>query len=99
MAGPSAGDSQVSFEMAHKSLMYHALSKSAGNDSQAMSPTSARHQSFCRTVEQRRNLLAGRGCLRGRNTTLLLHDRLAAVTLISLEGDREETMARQGSEL
>lgn len=47
MAGPSAGDSQVSFEMAHKSLMCHALSKPAGNDSQAMSLTSARHQSFC----------------------------------------------------
>jgi hypothetical protein len=36
MAGLSAGDSQVSFEMAHKSLMYHALSKPAGTDSQTM---------------------------------------------------------------
>jgi len=47
MAGPSAGDLQVFFEMAHKSLMHHPLSKPAGDDSQTMSLTRARHQSFC----------------------------------------------------
>ena len=32
MAGPSSDDSQVFFEMAHKSLVHHALSKPAGDD-------------------------------------------------------------------
>ena len=32
MAGPSADDSQVFFELAHKSLVHHALTKPAGDD-------------------------------------------------------------------
>jgi hypothetical protein len=32
MAGPSADDSQVFFEMAHKSLVHHALSKPGAGD-------------------------------------------------------------------
>ena len=30
--GPAADDSQVFFEMAHQSLVHHALSKPAGDD-------------------------------------------------------------------
>ena len=32
MAGPSSDDSQVFFEMAHKSLVHHALSKPGAGD-------------------------------------------------------------------
>jgi hypothetical protein len=53
-AGPSAGNSQVFFEMAHK------------------------RQSSSGATYWR-----GVGRLRSRNTTLLLHDRLAALTKLS----------------
>ena len=58
MAGPSAGDSQV-FEMAHKSLMYHALSKPAGDGSQTMS---SRGRGINRSAEQSSS---GAACWRG----------------------------------
>ena len=100
MAGLPTGGSQVFSERARKSFMYHALSKPVGDDSQTMS---SRGRGIDRYAEQSSS---GATCWRGgglrsRNTTLLLHDRLAAVTLISLQGDREETdtMTRHRSEL
>lgn len=59
MAGLPAGDSQVFSEMAHKSFMYHALSKPVGDDSQTMS---SRGRGIDRYAEQSSS---GATCWRG----------------------------------